>query len=113
MFGVSVGMMESDGLPGCSSSVSITICLFVSINADFIYITFNRERERERCRLREIVYAHSEMIITLTCRSARIWSSNGWELVCYGRFKNAHYVSQMLNVWYIYLHLPPKLPKCR
>ena len=22
-------------------------------------------------------------------------------------------VSQMLNVWHIYLHLPPKLPKCR
>ena len=22
-------------------------------------------------------------------------------------------ISQMLNVWYIYLHLPPKLPKCR
>ena len=21
--------------------------------------------------------------------------------------------TQMLNVWYIYLHLPPKLPKCR
>ncbi len=46
------------------------------------------------------------------CTSDR-WSPNipegsplwgwSWDFTC----------TQMLNVWYIYLHLPPKLPKCR
>ena len=26
---------------------------------------------------------------------------------------NKNWSTQMLNVWYIYLHVPPKLPKCR
>ena len=30
-----------------------------------------------------------------------------------GPLIRSHSISQMLNVWYIYLHLPPKLPKCR
>ena len=45
--------------------------------------------------------------------STRTGKNHNWDSFCKKYYEVASYISQMLNVWCIYLYLPPKLPKCR